>query len=1089
MPPRLSVTQIRLNNIKNCLAATADSFEALASGLKEPFLEGISYTTKTLLKNVETIKQNKDECVQLLEQTHELLNAVLVTHIKSDTGVDLAPDVLDQIGKFTQTLHKVHSFVEGQQKGSKIKRLLHQGDLSALLKGCKEGLQQGLDSFQIGTGAIMKDLADIQRESEERHKEVVSLIEALTDAGSDHSSTNSRVYSGSHNSSTSMMMLPSEPTIFHGRDSELSEILQLFTQANPRIAILGAGGMGKTTVARAVLHHAQITTRYEERRHFVACDSAATKVELAALIGAHIGLKPGKDLTRAVVQHFSSKPASLLILDNLETAWEPMECRKEIEEFLLLLTDVDHLALIVTMRGAERPAKVAWSHPFLPPLRPLAQDAACQMFIDIADDRHNLEEVDQVLALTDNMPLAISLLAHVADSEGCSTVLSRWDEEKTSVISHGWDRRSNLDLSISLSLSSPRLKAFPDTQELLSLLSMLPNGLSDVELVQSKLPIDKVLGCKAALIGTSLAYSDSNKRLKVLVPIREYMMKVQPPKDNLIRPIRKYFQPLLELINTYWGTSTASSTVARISANLANIQNVLHNGLQPGHPDLVDCIYCTCHLNRFSRLTSQGIISFMSQIPNLFPVPSNHQLEGYFATELLDSWLNGFPGDLDNVINQGLTHVEQCDDLDLKCSLYISLANVYGSQKSDHSTALNFGKSALSLATSTGNTKGQGQALYIMAWINWFLGYYSVAQAYAKESQDISRISGHFYGEAQGLDIEAICWYSLGDYSQSLLLCNQARDLLVACGMSHSQMNYKIMNTQAEVHRLKSEYTEAQHIRNQVFQETIIQHPLSHGYASLNIAEIQVSIGVPKDAVQHNIDSARKLFSTMGFERWEVACDAVLADLALRDGNLLAANSVLSQCLNWSWGKSAELTSYCLERLGDVSRWEPSTETSNWAVLLAHSLKRKENLLIHKALLFLGQIFHRQADEDTAMSLFNVALEGFTYMDVHRSQAECMLHLGDIYKGRGDLLKAVELWDTARPLFQRSSQSKQVKKIDERLASIGNDLLEQHRKSLALLAELDVPSGSIEEAEDELSDTEDMPEELVDEGKVGLALA
>ncbi|KAJ7620694.1 P-loop containing nucleoside triphosphate hydrolase protein, partial [Mycena polygramma] len=374
-------------------------------------------------------------------------------------------------------------------------------------------------------------------------------------------------------------MLPSDPKIFHGRNSELSQILQLFNQGNSRIAILGAGGMGKTALARVVLHHTQITATYGQHRHFVACDPAATKVEVAALIGAHLGLKPGKDLTRAVVQYFISGPPSLLILDNLETAWEPMECRKEIEEFLSLLTDVKHLALIVTMRGAERPAKVAWSHPLSPPLRPLEQDAARQMFIDIADDAHNPDEVDQVLALTDNMPLAISLLAHVADSESCSTVLSRWEEEKTSMISYGWDRKSNLDLSISLSLSSPRLKPFPHSHQLLSLLSMLPNGLSDVELVQSKLPINKILGCKAALMSTSLAYSDSNKRLTVLVPIREYMMKLQPPKDNLIRPIRKYFQRLLKFQNEYYGTSSASGIVARISSNLANIQNVLQKGL------------------------------------------------------------------------------------------------------------------------------------------------------------------------------------------------------------------------------------------------------------------------------------------------------------------------------------------------------------------------------------------------------------------------------------------------------------------------------------------------------------------------------
>ncbi|KAJ7741665.1 hypothetical protein B0H16DRAFT_1564820 [Mycena metata] len=532
--------QIGLGTIIASLNPIVSVLNELNDALGPPFVAVISNTILSLITALQRVKQNKEECLRLIKDIYGPLHAIVSLHLKSEIIGSLPPADLMQVGKFTETLHKIQTFVEMQQGGNRLKQFFRQNEMNTLLKDCQAGLQQAITAFNVDPD---NTTSDIQTRTEGIHQELLELISTLADGIAVESSE-------------SFSLVPSRPLIFHGREVELEKILKLLaTSERPaRIAILGGGGMGKTSLAKASLHISSIHVQ----RFFIAANSATTSIELSALIGSYVGLRPGRDMTRSLIQYFLRAPSTLLVLDNLESAWEPMESRAGVEDFLAMLSEIPQLALIITLLGCRRPGKVAWSDPLLPPLEPLSPGAARQTFIDIAEDFHDEADINHLLSLTDNVPLVVNLMAHLVDSEGCANVLRRWETEKTSMLSQGNDKRSNLHASITGSLSSPRLSIIPGARELLSLISVVPEGLSEGELLQCNFPIRDIIGCKAILLELSLAYMDDKNQLGAFLVVREYMQHFHPPGQHLIQPLighlqKSHQQERLNGITSYLG--------------------------------------------------------------------------------------------------------------------------------------------------------------------------------------------------------------------------------------------------------------------------------------------------------------------------------------------------------------------------------------------------------------------------------------------------------------------------------------------------------------------------------------------------------
>lgn len=278
------------------------------------------------------------------------------------------------------------------------------------------------------------------------------------------------------------------PKNFHGRDEYVNKAAELISTAAPtdpvRLAILGSGGIGKTSVALAILNHPQIT---QKLRYFVPCDAFTSASMLVAGILRVFGMHnyPKEDPLQVLQNSVIRAAPMLLILDNFETPWDSSESQTAVLGVLQRL-DIPTVTLIITMRGTSSPMGIQWNpHPVFLPLGKLSLDAASKAFVGAnpqAAFAGSDVDIKALLNVVECIPLAVILMAQLSKTESCKRLLMRWEKEKTSLVelhSKSKDRLNSLDVSISMSIMS--LHDEPEALQLLSLISHLPDGVLDYE--------------------------------------------------------------------------------------------------------------------------------------------------------------------------------------------------------------------------------------------------------------------------------------------------------------------------------------------------------------------------------------------------------------------------------------------------------------------------------------------------------------------------------------------------------------------------------------------------------------------------------
>jgi len=105
-----------------------------------------------------------------------------------------------------------------------------------------------------------------------------------------------------------MTSKPPTPQNFFGREAELAYIVEtIFNNVGTcpaRIAILGPGGYGKTTLANAVLNHDHVVTHFGHARYFVTCENASMPSALLIEIARALGVLNGSNISWSYIHAF-----------------------------------------------------------------------------------------------------------------------------------------------------------------------------------------------------------------------------------------------------------------------------------------------------------------------------------------------------------------------------------------------------------------------------------------------------------------------------------------------------------------------------------------------------------------------------------------------------------------------------------------------------------------------------------------------------------------------------------------------------------------------------------------------------------------
>ncbi|KAF9783114.1 hypothetical protein BJ322DRAFT_1211955 [Thelephora terrestris] len=461
---------------------------------------------------------------------------------------EVTPSALEAIGELTTTLARIQREIVKLGKRNAASQVLH-------AKKDKDNIS-----------AWSRDLNRIL------HIFNTELAIMLVADGHQNTSTGQGGAIDQHRTSQASVPLgespPPPPRACFGREKLIEEIIGLAENLEP-VALIGAGGIGKTSIALAVLHHDRVKDRFGDNRRFIRCDQFPASylhflARISQVIGA--GVENPEDLTP--LRPSLSSREMILFLDNAESILDPQGAdSRKIYAVVEELSHFKNICLGITSRITTVPP-----HCKRPVLPTLSADSACEIFYAIYTNSGQSDVIGELVRQLDFHALSITLLATTAAHNGWdhNRLAKEWDARRVQVLrTH---HNESLAATIELSLDSPTFRQLlpsskshrvaasptfrklipspilrkipPSARELLEVVAFFPQGIDEKHLdwLFPTTTNRKEIFDKFCIL--SLTHRN-NGFITMLAPIRDYLCPLNPESSSLLCATKdRYFTRL-----------------------------------------------------------------------------------------------------------------------------------------------------------------------------------------------------------------------------------------------------------------------------------------------------------------------------------------------------------------------------------------------------------------------------------------------------------------------------------------------------------------------------------------------------------------